>query len=276
MSQSLIEAIEKRLAALKMPRALEQLETIVQQLEQGQSSALQALHNLLDEEWRTREERRIEVALRTSRLQPVKTLESFDFSFQPSLDKQRLMTLAQIDFVRRKEVVHFIGPPGTGKSHLACALGVRTVQAGYSVYRSDLSELVQNLAQAHQAGKLATRLTFYRRFALLIIDEIGYLPLPKDGANLFFQLVSARYEKGAMILTSNRNFSQWDQVFGDVVIASALLDRLLHHAIVFHIEGNSYRLRKHADLLQTEALESLQHNLPEFEPGKTNPPQLTK
>lgn len=265
MSDSLIQAIEQCLVRLKMPRALQELEPIVQSLEQGHSSALEAMHRLLNEELTIREARRIDVALRTSGLQPVKTLEAFDFGFQPSLDKQRLMTLAQLDFVRRTEVVHFIGPPGTGKSHLACALGVLAVKAGSSVYRTTLSDLVHNLAEAHQAGKLAARLKYYRRFALLIIDEIGYVPLPPNGANLFFQLVSARYEKGAMILTSNRNFGHWDQVFGDPVIASALLDRLLHHAIVFQIEGNSYRLRRHADLFQEHALQSIRNKAPETE-----------
>ena len=136
MSVSVIENIQQRLVSLKMPCALEQLPNVVQSLEKGECNALEVIYFLLDEEWSTREVRRIEVALRTSGLQPVKTLESFDFSFQPSLSRQRIMTLSQLEFIRRDEAVHFIGPPGTGKSHLAGALGVLAVKAGYSVYRT--------------------------------------------------------------------------------------------------------------------------------------------
>ena len=219
------------------------------QIERGEITALEAIDSLLSEEYATRETRRIDVALRTARLLPVKTLESFDFSFQPSLDRGRIAALAQLDFIRRAEVVHFLGPPGTGKSHLATALGVAAVKAGRSVYRTTLAELIAALSQAEREGRLGEKIRFYSRAALLIVDEIGYLPITSGGANLFFQLVNARYEKGAMILTSNRGFAEWGEVFGDPVVATALLDRLLHHAVVIQIAGASYRLRVHADLI---------------------------
>lgn len=245
----LLDRIRGALVGLRMPRALEALDYTMLQIERGEITALEAIDSLLSEEYATRETRRIDVALRTARLLPVKTLESFDFSFQPSLDRGRIAALAQLDFIRRAEVVHFLGPPGTGKSHLATALGVAAVKAGRSVYRTTLAELIAALSQAEREGRLGEKIRFYSRAALLIVDEIGYLPITSGGANLFFQLVNARYEKGAMILTSNRGFAEWGEVFGDPVVATALLDRLLHHAIVIQIAGASYRLRAHADLI---------------------------
>ena len=157
--------------------------------------------------------------------------------------------LAQLDFIDRHEVVHFIGQSGTGKSHLAAALGVEAVRAGRSVYFSPLADIIDSLAKADREGRLRERIRFLCRSSLLIIDEIGYLTVGAGAGNLFFQLVNARYERGAMILTSNRGFGEWGEVFGDPVVATALLDRLLHHAVVIQIEGASYRLRQHADLV---------------------------
>lgn len=244
-----LDRIRGALVGLKMPRALEALDHTMQKLEQGKISGIEALDALLSEEYATRETRRIDVALKTAKLMPIKTLEGFDFSFQPSLDRERIAALAQLDFIRRAEVVHFLGPPGTGKSHLATALGVAAVKAGKQVYRATLAELIEALVKAEREGRLADKIRFYARPSLLIVDEIGYLPITQGGANLFFQLVNARYEKGAMILTSNRGFAEWGEVFGDPVVATALLDRLLHHAVVVQIEGASYRLRRHTDLI---------------------------
>lgn len=244
-----LDRIRASLVGLRMPCALEALDDTVRRLERGELSALEAIDGLLAQEHVTRESRRIGVALKTARLMPPKTIESFDFSFQPSLDRNRILALAELDFVARAEVVHFLGPPGTGKSHLASALGVAAVKAGWNVYRCSLAELVEALRQAEREGRLLDKLRYLSRNALLIVDEIGYLPITPGGSNLFFQLVNARYEKGAMILTSNRGFAEWGEVFGDPVVATALLDRLLHHAIVVQIEGASYRLRAHADLI---------------------------
>ena len=244
-----LECIRRTLVALRMPRALELLDHVVQQLERGQLSALELLDALLAEELSVRENSRIKAALRMGRLTTIKTLGGFDFAFQPSLERERVLALAELQFVDRREAVHFLGPPGTGKSHLAVALGIEAIKAGRSVYFTTLADLVSTLAKAEREGQLAERIRWFCRFALLIVDEIGYLPVSQGGGNLFFQLVNARYEKGAMILTSNRGFAEWGEIFGDPVVAAALLDRLLHHAVVIQIEGSSYRLRQHADLM---------------------------
>lgn len=273
-----IEAIESLLVRLKLARGLEVLGDLVQRLETGELSALEMLEQLLGEEQAAREGRRLRTASLTARLTRLKTLDGFDFTFQPSLDRNRIMTLAELSFIERAQVVHLLGPPGTGKSHLAIALGFEAIRAGRSVYFATLAEVIASLIKAQREGELAARLRYLCRPALLIIDEVGYLPLEAGGANLFFQLVNARYERGAMILTSNRGFGDWGEVFGDNVIAAALLDRLLHHAVVIEIEGSSYRLREHAHLMP-EALNAAQTEPLKRRRGrprkKENPASLT-
>jgi DNA replication protein DnaC len=246
---STLDRIRRNLVGLKMARALEVLDQTVRRIEGGEITALDAIDTLLTEELTLRQNRRVKMALMTARITAVKTLAGFDFAFQPSLDRNRILTLAQLDFIDRHEAVHLLGPPGTGKSHLAVALGVEAVKAGRSVYFSTLADLIASLTKAEREGTLRARIRFLSAFALLIVDEIGYLPVVPGGGNLFFQLVNARYEKGALILTSNRGFAEWGEVFGDPVVATALLDRLLHHAVVVQIEGSSYRLRQHGDLV---------------------------
>ena len=210
-----LERVRQHLVGLRMPRALEVLDHTVQQLERGEIGAVEAIDTLLAEEFTGREGPRVKAALRMARLSTVKTLQGFDFSFQPSLDRGRILVLAQLAFIERNEVVRLLGPPGAGKSRLAIALGVEAIRAGRSVYFSPLADIVGSLARAEREGTLRERIRFLCRASLLIVDEIGCLPVTPSNGNLFFQLVNARYEKGAMILTSNRGFGEWDQVFGE-------------------------------------------------------------
>ena len=190
-----IERIRRHLVGLRMPRALETLDHLVAQIERGQLGTIEAIEMLLAEELTIRETRRIKAALQMARLSVVKTLSGFDFAFQPSLDRNRILALAQLDFIDRREVVHLIGQSGTGKSHLAVALGVEAVRAGRSVYFSPLADIIDSLARADREGRLRERIRYLCRAQLLIIDEIGYLSVGASAGNLFFQLVNARYEK---------------------------------------------------------------------------------
>ena len=227
-----IDSIKRSLVGLRMPRALEVLDATLRRIEQGEIDGIGALDQILVEELTLRETRRVKTALMMARLTAIKTLQGFDFAFQPSLDRSRILALAELKFIDRAEVIHLLGPPGTGKSHLATALAVEAVRAGRSVVFSTLADIIGSLAKAERDGTLRERIRYLCRPSLLVVDEIGYLPVVPGGGNLFFQLVNARYEKSAMILTSNRGFAEWGEVFGDPVVATALLDRLLHHAIV--------------------------------------------
>ena len=275
MHASTIDSIRRSLVGLRMPRALEALDATLRRIEQGEIDGLEAFDQLLVEELTLRETRRIKAALMMARLTAIKTLTGFDFTFQPSLDRNRVMALAELKFIDRAEVVHLLGPPGTGKSHLATALAVEAVKAGKSVYFSTLADIIATLAKAEREGQLRERIKYLTRASLLVVDEIGYLPVVPGGGNLFFQLVNARYEKGAMILTSNRGFAEWGEVFGDPVVATALLDRLLHHAVVVQIEGSSYRLRQHADLVP-EHVRSKAHISPPPPPKRRGRPPGVK
>jgi DNA replication protein DnaC len=174
----------------------------------------------------------------------LKTLEDFDFSFQPQLNEKEIIRLASLDFLEKKENLLFLGPPGVGKTHLAIAFGVKACMAKYRVLFIRSQDLLANLSVAHKTGRLGQVLLNLSRLDLLILDELGYLPISPEQANLLFQLVSIRYEKGAMIWTSNYGFEDWGPIFTDQVIAAAIIDRLVHHSHIFVINGNSFRMKQ--------------------------------
>jgi DNA replication protein DnaC len=181
--------------------------------------------------------------IRSARFPGRKSLEDFDFDHARGLQRDRVAHLGTLDFVAAKENVVFLGPPGTGKTHLAIGLGIRACQAGHRTLFATASEWVARLAETHHAGRLQDELIRLGRFPLLIIDEVGYIPFEPEAANLFFQLVSSRYERASLIVTSNKPFGRWGEVFGDDVVAAAMIDRLVHHAEVVALKGDSYRLK---------------------------------
>jgi DNA replication protein DnaC len=242
------DRLRAQLADLKMPGALEAVDGILQQVDGAHLSAPAAMVALLDAQITLRNSRRLQTAMRSSRLPAIKTLADFDFTFQPSIKREQLDSLHTLGFLDRKENVILLGPPGVGKTHLALSLAVATVESGRRVYDATLGELIASLEDAQQAGVLAHRLKTLSFSSLMIVDEIGYLPISRTGAMLFFQVMARRYERASTILTSNKSFEDWGEIFGDEVMAAALIDRLLHHCHIVNIRGNSYRLRQHTEL----------------------------
>ena len=247
-SRSRRDQIRHMLADLKMPGALEALDQVLTGVDGGGVTASEAIEQLLGAQITLRNNRRLQTAMRSSRLPVIKTLEDFDFSFQPSIQREQIDSLHELGFLERKENVVFLGPPGVGKTHLAISLAIAAAQAGRRVYYGTLADLITSLEEAKAAGRLGHRLKILSHPSLLVIDEIGYLPISPTGAMLFFQLINRRYEHASTVLTSNKGFEDWGGVVGDEVMAAALIDRLLHHCHIVNIRGNSYRMRKHADL----------------------------
>lgn len=231
-----------------MPGSLEALDQILSHVDGGKLAAPEAIESLLGAQITLRNNRRLQAAMRSSRLPAVKTLADFDFSFQPSLKREQIQNLHELGFVERRENVILLGPPGVGKTHLAISLAIACAQSGRRVYYGTLADLITSLEEAQAAGRLMARLKTLTHPALLVVDEIGYLPITPTGAMLFFQLMSRRYEHASTILTSNKSFEEWGEVFGDDVMAGALIDRLVHHCHIVSIRGNSYRMRHHSEL----------------------------
>jgi len=252
-----LERLQEHLQRLRLFKGRERLEALLQDAGAKEWSYADFLDAVLSEEVASKTEKHIAMRTSLARFPFVKTLEAFDFSYQPSLDKKQLQALATCRFVETGENVILLGPPGVGKTHLAVGLGLKAIQHGYRVLFTTAAAMISALTKATAEGRLEEKLKAYTVPRLLILDEIGYLPVDRVGANLFFQLISRRYERGPVILTSNQSFANWGDIFGDRIIATAILDRLLHHGITVSIRGDSYRLKEKikAGLLKgTEAM----------------------
>ena len=252
------DRLRAMLADLKLPGALEAVDGILAQADSGTVTASEAIEELLSAQIVLRNNRRLQTAMRSSRLPAVKTLQQFDFSFQPSIKREQIDSLHELGFLKRAENVILLGPPGVGKTHLAISLAIAAAESGRRVYYGTLAALIESLTEAKAAGNLSRRLRVLTHPALLVVDEIGYLPVSQDGAVLFFQLINARHERASTVLTSNKGFEEWGGVLRDEIMAAALIDRLLHHCHIVNIRGNSYRMRAHQDLLRSASRESRQ------------------
>jgi DNA replication protein DnaC len=240
----LVDELDAMLNRLRLGAIREQLDGLLDEAARRQLNLREALAWLCAAEVASKEQRRLSMAMTIARFPFVRTLEGFEFEAQPSIDPGRIRDLATCRWVANGDNVVLQGPPGVGKTHLEVALGREAVARGYTVQFTTAMELLGSLVKGQQQGTLEVRLAQYSKPKLLIIDELGYLPLEPQAGHLFFQLISRRYEHGSVLISSNRPVEEWDEVFGDQVVAAAILDRLLHHSHVVTIRGDSYRLRE--------------------------------
>ncbi len=251
MSESVYEQIKDGLGYLKLNKAEECFATLVEQARDDKWDHLQFLARLVDEEVTATRNRRLASRMRFAHLPGRRTLEDFDFDFQPSIDRKLVEDLASLRFVKEGRPVLFLGQPGCGKTHLAVALCTLAVEAGYRGYFASGADMCASIAAAYAEGTFKLKMRTYTGPSVLVIDDVGLVPLDRAAGNAFYQVVNRRYEMGSStIVTTNRGLPSWGEVFGDSVVAAAILDRLMHRAVVFNIKGPSWRMREHQALAE--------------------------
>ena len=250
------DRLHANLERLKLVKIPEILDNYLERANKENTSIIEALDYLIEAERINKDETSLIMRTNVAGFPYRKTLEQFDFNFQPSIDMKTINEIKTARFIHNKENILVLGSPGVGKTHLAIAIAMEALKHKFSTYYINCHKLIAQLNKAHYENTLATKLKTLSKYKLLIIDEIGYLPFDKQGANLFFQLISNRYEKNSTIITSNKNFGDWGEIFGDNVIASAILDRLLHHSTVINIKGESYRLKERKRMFSREGGEN--------------------
>lgn len=244
---SLYNKVENNLETLGLNLIKANLEKYIQFIGEGKKDIVEALYELTNFELELRRERAMNACVKVANFPTIKTFEEFNFEFQPSINKDQITNFKYLKFIENKENIIFIGSPGVGKTHLATSIGVEAAKMRVSTYFITCNDLILQLKRALIENRLEQRLKFFTRYKLLIIDEVGFLPLDVESSNLIFQLLAKRYEKCSTIITTNKSLSRWGETFGDPVIANAILDRLLHHSHVINIVGRSYRTKDIVD-----------------------------